>query len=306
MPSQPAPAALQTGYTVAMRALLRYIPVLFGLYACAAPADDSAASSGFDPDPTTTLGGDRPAEVLLPADYDVSREYPLVILLHGYGVNSDIQDVIFGLAARVDTLGYILVKPEGTEDSGGSQFWNATEECCDFERSRVDDVGYLTGLIDEARATYPVSTVSLVGHSNGGYMSYRMACEVPERIHRIAVLAGAVYKDESDCAGTDPVSVLHIHGTDDESVSYDSNPAHAGAVESVERWSTKAGCDAEPATLGTRDYLSNVDGEETTAQQWQGCADGIDVQLWTAAGADHTFIGARNSLRDDVAAWAIQ
>lgn len=282
---------------------MRLLPLLV-LAACAAPADDSAPPA-FDPDPPTTLGGDRPAAVVLPADYHTDAAYPLVILLHGYGVDADIQDVIFGLGVRVDALGFILVKPEGTVDASGSQFWNATDECCDFDHSGVDDVGYLTGLIDEARATYPIASVAFVGHSNGGYMSYRMACEVPDRIDRIAVLAGAVYKDESQCVGTEPVSVLHIHGTDDDQVPYDSNPGHAGAVESVERWSTKAGCAAEPTTLGTRDYLRNVDGEETTAQQYTGCADGIDVQLWTAAGADHTFIGANDTFRDDVAAWVV-
>lgn len=273
------------------------------LLACAAaPPTDTAPT--FDPDPPTELGGDREAPVTLPADYDVGRDWPLVILLHGYGANATLQEVVFGLDARVDTLGFILVEPEGTVDSSGAQFWNATEECCDFDGSGVDDVGYLTGLIDEARSLYPISTVSFVGHSNGGYMAYRMGCEVPERIDRLLVLAGAVYKDESDCVGTEPVSVVHVHGTDDESVAYESDDSHAGAVESVGRWATKAGCAADPTVIDQRDYLGRVDGDETTVSQWSGCAEGIDIQLWSAAGGDHTFVPNEEAFKDDVAVWA--
>lgn len=267
---------------------------------------DTAGTPAYDPNPPETLGGDRVAEVALPSGYDVATTYPLVILLHGYGVTADIQEVIFGLGQRVDELQFILVKPEGTPDADGSQFWNATEECCDFYNTGVDDVAYLSGLIDEARSLYPVSTVSFVGHSNGGYMSYRMACEVPEKVDRISVLAGAVYKDEDDCIGTDPVSVLHIHGTDDDSVGYESTPNHAGAVESVERWTVKAGCDADPTLLGTEDYLSNADGAETAINQWQGCSDGTDIQLWSAEGGDHTFIGVNEAWRDAVARWTVE
>ncbi len=277
------------------------------LLACGgAPKDTSSNEQTFDPNPPTVIGGDREAAVVLPSDYSVDTTYPLVILLHGYGVTADIQEVIFALGAHVDPLQFILVKPEGTVDADGSQFWNATEECCDFYRTGVDDVGYLSGLIDEAKGLYPISTVAFVGHSNGGYMSYRMACEVPEKIDRIAVLAGAVYKDESDCVGTEPVSVLHIHGTEDTEVPYDSNPNHAGALESVERWSTKAGCDADPVVMGTRDYLTNSDGEETTVNQWQGCSSGTDIQFWSAAGGDHMFVDNKAAFKDDVAAWAVQ
>ncbi|MSP56520.1 MAG: hypothetical protein EXR69_13105 [Myxococcales bacterium] len=272
------------------------------------PADTASADTApaYDPNPPDTIGGERQAEVVLPSDYTVDRQYPLVILLHGYGVTADFQEVVFGLGQRVDALQFILVKPEGTVDGDGKQFWNATSECCDFDDSGVDDVAYLKALIDEARSLYPTSTASLVGHSNGGFMSYRMACETPERVDRVAVLAGAVYKDESDCIGAEPVSVLHIHGTEDDTIAYESDAGHAGALESAERWAQKAGCGSDPVVLGTTDYMANAAGEETTINQWQGCAAGIDVQLWRAEGSDHLFLDSEDVWRDDVATWAVQ
>src|SRR4051812_3323016 len=113
--------------------------------ACAPPSPEDTAPV-YAPDPPTELGGDRPAAVLLPADYTIDRAWPLVILLHGYGATADLQDIVFGLGVRVDDLGFILVKPEGTTDASGAQFWNATDECCDFGGTGVDDVGYLSGL----------------------------------------------------------------------------------------------------------------------------------------------------------------
>ena len=266
------------------------------------PADTGLV---YSDDPETTLGGARPARVTLPASYTAERDWPLVVLLHGYAANSTLQDIIFGLGLRIDELGFILVQPEGTVDSEGAQFWNATEECCNFDGSTVDDVGYLSGLIDEAHAQYPLSTVVLVGHSNGGFMAYRMACDVPQQLDGVVVLAGATYKDELDCLGTQPVSVLHIHGTEDESIAFASSETHAGAEESAGRWATKAECTSPAAVLGTRDYLSSVDGEETTPSQWAGCADTIDVQWWNVSGGDHILLGNAAAFKDDVAAWAV-
>lgn len=279
------------------------IPLLLLTLACSKGADDSA--SPFSANPPTVLGGERPSEVVIPTAYSPDRSWPLVLLLHGYGANSTLQDAVFGLGPRVDSLGFILVKPEGTTNSDGAQFWNATNECCDFEDTKVDDVGYLSSLIAEAHTLYPLSTVNLVGHSNGGYMSYRMACDRPDLLDRIVVLAGATWKEESMCPGIEPVSVLQVHGTDDDDVAYESNAHHAGARESVGRWVTKAGCDEPSSSLGDRDYLSGQEGAETTIEQWTGCAQGIDVQLWSAEGGSHYFLDNVDAFKDDFATWVV-
>jgi polyhydroxybutyrate depolymerase len=276
------------------------------LLACSdEPVETDSDGPVYDPYPPTTLGGARPAAVVLPAGYDVAQRWPVVVLLHGYGVNSTIQEAIFALGQRTDALGFILIKPEGTTDSMGNQFWNATPECCDLGNVGVDDVAYLGGLIDEAQSLYPIDQVALVGHSNGGFMSYRLACEIPEKLDRIAVLAGAVYKDERDCVGTTPVSVLHMHGTFDSTILYDSNATHAGAEESAGRWVTKGGCTGSPV-VEARNYLSNVPGDETVVTKYTGCADGVDVQLWGSAGGDHSFIANNTAFKDDVATWLVE
>lgn len=271
----------------------------------------------LDPTPPLEIGGDRPARVVLPAGYDVNKRYPLVVMLHGYSANALAQDAIFGLRTRTTERQFVLVMPDGTKDSGGKRFWNATPQCCDFDGTDVDDVAYLTGLIDEAARVYAVDAenVAFVGHSNGGYMSYRMACERPEKIARIAVLAGAVALEEKDCPSTRPVGVLHIHGTHDETVPYQAQPTapaageifpiqSLGAEAAVERWRAKNGC-APGTPAPVKADLTGLPGSETDVFTWTGCAVGAPVELWRVNAGDHLLLDVTDTFRDRVAGYLV-
>lgn len=284
------------------------------LTACSPPTEPDAVA--LDPTPPLEIGGSRPARVVLPPDYDVNVRYPLVVMLHGYSANALAQDAIFGLRARTAERQFVLVMPEGTKDSGGKRFWNATPQCCDFDRTGTDDVAYLTGLIDEAARTYAIDTanVALVGHSNGGYMSYRMACDKPEKIARIAVLAGAVSLASKDCPATRPVGVLHIHGTHDDTVTYQAHPTAPvdgifpiqtlGAEAAVERWRAKNGC-APGMPAPVKADLTGLPGSETDVFTWSGCAAGAPVELWRVNEGDHLLLDVTDAFRDRVAGYLV-
>lgn len=81
------------------------------------------------------LGGERPGKVFLPSNYDPSKKYPLLTLLHGYGATSFIQDSFLKVSLLVNDLQFILITPDGLKDGNG-QYWNATDACCDFERNK--------------------------------------------------------------------------------------------------------------------------------------------------------------------------
>ena len=95
--------------------------------------------------------------------------------------------------------------------------------CCDFFNSNVDDSGYLRDLIEIIQANYNIDEFSIhfTGISNGGFMSYRMACEHADLIASIAPLAGTTFIDPSDCSPSEPVHVLHLHGTADSTIDFD-------------------------------------------------------------------------------------
>jgi polyhydroxybutyrate depolymerase len=240
------------------------------------------------PAPTTEVGGARPAPAWVPTDYDPAEAWPLVLLLHGFGVTGFLQNGLFHLSPQVDALGILLVVPEGAKDSDGDQFWDAGW-CCNWDGLPLDDVGYLVGLVDEMSALYNVdpSRVYAMGHSNGGFMAYRLACEAGDRFTAIMSLAGAQFSDPAACTPAVPVGLLQVHGTEDANVPYGGANNYVSAWDSAAYWAERDGC-GDPAEGPPMDLDVDLDGPETVPTEWGGCPDSLRVALWTMEGVAHT------------------
>jgi polyhydroxybutyrate depolymerase len=254
----------------------------------------AAAPTGSPGETVTVDLDDRPFRLHIPASYDPATPAPLVLLLHGFTSSSVEQESYFKLGAESDRRGFLYALPEGTTDPDGEQFWNATDACCDFHRSDVDDSGYLRSLIDTVAASYPVdpARVYVVGHSNGGFMAYRLACEHADVLTAIVSLAGAATDDPSQCTPERPVSVLQIHGTSDTTIPFDGGANAGRPFPSVETtlamWRERNGCTDESETAEPLDLDSGVDGAETTVTSYAaGCGEGSRVELWSIADGGH-------------------
>lgn len=235
----------------------------------------------------------RPFEVFAPTSYDEATPMPLVVLLHGFGASGTIQEAYFQFQPLAEERGFLYVHPDGTVNQIGRQFWNATDACCGFQTT-VDDSAYLLALIEQVEADYNVDPkrIYLVGHSNGGFMSYRMACDHADKIAAIASLAGATFADASQCDPSEPVSVLQIHGTADGTIPYTGGTIlgndHPSAPTTVDTWAGYDGCAATTVdTAAALDMDANLAGAETTTQAFEGCPTGIGVELWTIDGGAH-------------------
>lgn len=244
----------------------------------------------------TTFGGARPATLVVPASYDPATPTPLVIVLHGYSTATTYAAPLLQLVAAQASGGFLMISPTGTADSTGNHFWNATDACCNFEASQVDDVAYLDGLITEISGAYNVDPrrIYVVGHSNGAFMAYRFACAHADRVAAIVSVAGATFDDATACTPSQPVSVLQVHGTADATISYTGGTITVGgtavpypsAVGSTDRWASYDRCAATTTTGAMMDITGDAT-IETTPTAHTGCPAGIGVELWTAAMAPH-------------------
>jgi polyhydroxybutyrate depolymerase len=263
--------------------------LLVGWLALAA-ACSSHHSFPINPQPTNQLVKDRPYDVDIPDGWNNAKPLPLVVVLHGYGANGFSQEAFFGLHSLVDARQILVAFPDGTVDQMGSHFWNADDACCNFYGSTVDDVAYLNAVLDDAQRNYNVDKhrIYLMGHSNGGFMAHRMACDSTARLAAIVAFAGDVWKDASKCNPSAPIAVLQIHGTADSMVPYQGSSDEPSAPDSVGTWAAKNHCTGglQPTGVAPFDIDLDVPGPETKDEAWS-CPAGSAAELWTMQGAEH-------------------
>jgi polyhydroxybutyrate depolymerase len=264
--------------------------LLLTLAACSragAPSNDAA--------PRSPLVVARPYALTIPRALDRTRPAPLVVMLHGYGSNGHDHAEGWGLPALAEREGFVLASPDGTLDSRGGRFWNATDACCDFDGVRVDDVAYLGALIDDASRQVSIDArrVYVVGHSNGGFMAHRLACEMSQRVAAVVSLAGAGVLEASRCQPRSPVAIAQVHGTRDTIVRPAGGTVFGQPLPpypSVERttgdWATRLLCAGPPARgVRTLDLDASLPGAETRVDRWSGCR--ASLELWTIEGGAH-------------------
>jgi polyhydroxybutyrate depolymerase len=184
----------------------------------------------------------------------------------------------------------MLLAPDGTRDSSGRRFWNAGA-CCDFDRSGVDDLAYISGLIGAVRAVHAVDPrrIYLVGFSNGGHMAHRLGCALASQLAAVVSIAGAAF-DLPSCAAEQPVSVLQIQDPNDPIVPYQRQRRvrrggmvvdYPGARGSIQRWIRRNSC------LEGLDPIQRTIGPVRFERQ-AGCPPGIDIELWSIDGVAHS------------------
>ncbi len=217
-----------------------------------------------------------------------SGAVPLFIGLHGgtgWGDQFARTNHIEGLAESND---FIVVHPDGVKVAGGpGGVWNGGVCCGIAARENVDDVGFINALIDHLEAQYSIDPhrIFAFGHSNGAIMSYRLACDLADRIVGIGLYAGTLGVDR--CNPSQPVSILHVHGTADNNIPL------AGGVGS----DGISGVDFPPPHDGF-DTVAKLDGCPSPTKKTVGdittelsdpCNGGVAAVFVTIATATHSW-----------------
>lgn len=195
-----------------MRAIL--LVVLAFLCLPASPARAQVTEISLDHD-----GRTRTARVFVPSRGAAGR--PLVLIFHGGGGHAENVANQTGFDALAEREGFLAVYPNGSSFWGTRLLtWNAGA-CCGYAMKQgIDDVGFVDRLIDRLIADHAIdaSRVYATGHSNGAQISYRLACELSDRIAAIA--ANGSQGVFHQCNAVRPVPILHIHGLDDRCALY--------------------------------------------------------------------------------------
>lgn len=219
-------------------------------------------------------GLERTYRLHLPLNYSDEKVYPLIFSLHGVTSNGFQQEVLTGFNLLADQEGFIMVYPNGVNAA-----WNIASPV------GVDDVGFISALIDTLASQYSINTdmVYASGMSMGGFMCYRLACELSDRIAAIASVAGL--QAFSPCNPPRPVPVMQVHGTADPVVPY------AGVPSSLSPWIEHNGCPVDPVITDLPDI--NTEDNSTVTYYYYGlCNDSTEVVLYSVINGEHSWPGS--------------
>lgn len=276
-----------------------FLIVTLALIGCRPAKSIADDTSRMEADKHFTLrhdGRDREYYVHVPPTYNEHSHLPVVIYFHGGGgsLKGAYRD---GLASFADSLGFILVDPAGTGFfderlltwNGGS--WSGGS-CCGFSvKKNIDDVGFVSALIDEVSKKFSIDNrrVYATGISNGGIMSYRLACELPNKIAAVAAVAPPAVP--SNCRPRRPVAVMHVHGTADPCAPFKGGEGGGcigrqrmmaqSAEEMVEFWARNNHCTKATSTTYQRG--------EAKCVSYDQCAESANVEYCVIQGGGHIW-----------------
>lgn len=225
---------------------------------------------------------------------------PLVLVLHGGGGNAANAASMTGFTAKAENEGFIVVYPEGTGRFKGKLLtWNAGHCCGQAMERRMQDVEFISALIDKLIKNYPVDPkrVYATGMSNGGMMAHRLGIELSHKIAAIAPVVATLFGDEQP--PRQPVSALMLNGMLDKSVPYQGGPPggrFAGAwdgtpakpaVDQAAFWASVNGCKNTP----------DKSAHGAMIQSKYRCPAGRSVEIYLIKDHGHAWPGGQAGSR---------
>ena len=235
-----------------------------------APAALAIVDEASTTDPTLhsiSVNGSAKRSYILhvPPSYSSGTAMPLMIALHGHSWTAARFRDTTQLDQIADSKNFIVAYPDGEVNS-----WNAGN-CCNL--TGTNDVDFLSGLVDSISSKYTIdkSRIWALGHSNGGMMAYRAACEISEKFTAIAV-GGGIFAAFS-CNPKKALSVIHIHGSADETLPITGTVWGPGPLLSAAKYASYAGCSTKSSstwtcTNGSQIQVNIENGVGHYSQSW--------------------------------------
>ncbi len=224
----------------------------------------------------------------IPANYNPRQRLPLFLVFHGSSASASVIERETSFDQRADSLDFIVVYPEGLHRG-----WNIGE-CCRFSfKRRVDETAFVSAILDELERGMAIDSTRIyaTGYSDGGTLSFLLACNLPHRIAAVAGVSATLFDPSPRCDGMRPVPAMVIHGSADTHVPY---AGHAGgrantggahftrsAPGVTQFWVQRDSCAQPPDSVRTRNVVRIA----------YKCADGAAVIFYAIVGGEHGWPG---------------
>ncbi|WP_431215501.1 alpha/beta hydrolase family esterase [Puia sp. P3] len=226
----------------------------------------------------------------LPPNYYESSNLPLVIALHGFGGTSAEMERDYGITDKGNAEGFVVAYPDGVPSNGPFRLrsWNAGRCCFVAESDNIDDVHFISSLIDQLVANYKIDPkkVYVAGMSNGAMMTYTLACALSEKIAAITSVSGTLMAS-SPCQPSRAVPILHIHSALDTKVpfngGYGMDNVYFSPVDSgLSVWAMNDSCDTPPSV---------TDGAGYTLTEWKDLHGRVAIDSYLTSDGGHSLAG---------------
>ena len=225
----------------------------------------------------------------------------LILAFHGGTGTAEGMMSNYGLTEKSDKEGFIAAFPNGASKftsgrlAGKLATWNAGN-CCGYAvQTQSDDVGFVKAVISDIKSKININKIYAAGMSNGGMLSHRLACEMPDTFSAIASVSGTNNFD--GCNPKKPISVLHIHGLQDDHVLFNGGCGPACNIEveteftsvsdTISGWVERNNCNENSKRV--------LEKENAYCDLYTGCDDDVQVKLCVVEDGGHSWPGTEES-----------
>ncbi len=248
-------------------------------------------------------GQTRTSLLYVPAIYDANRPTPLVIGYHGGFGQGENQERLTHMSQVADKENFIIAFPDGV-----NRHWNDGRAKAVEYGTTTDDVQFTKDLIATISQRLNVDTkrIYATGISNGGMMSYRVACEMTQTFAAIAPVSSAMPIEQKDlCKPSGAIPVLMIQGTSDPLIPFNGGQMAFDVGEAIPTmdtlhyWQSNNGTSTTAAKTEVIDADPN-DGTKTTHETFTGSGPENVVEFYKIDGGGHTWANGRQYAKERV------
>jgi polyhydroxybutyrate depolymerase len=228
---------------------------------------------------------------------ELSADAPLVIVMHGYTSSAEVIEGYSGMNELADLHGFVVAYPQGTIDSLGNAFFNVGYAF--HPNTLVDDVAFIIEIVSTLQDNLGLSQehVFTTGMSNGGEMSYLLACQASDVFSAAASVSGIMFDSfAADCNPDEAVSIFEIHGTEDSVNWYEGDADNSGdwgiywgIDQGIAFWVGHNNLDVSESKE-LPDIVSN-DGSTVSFDRYWAEGNSTEVWLYRVEGGGHDWPG---------------